>query len=380
MKRFIAGVLFFIIGVLPIRVAAVEISDIRLAAHTPTTVRFVADLSDETEVLISRLSNPQRLVIDFQNTTFSKEAREKVFQKTSFVEGLRTGYPEKNKARVVLDLPTFSLEEKHFLLKPQSNAGWRFVLDLEKPASVAIPEMKASVPKAATPPPKKQRIIMLDPGHGGQDPGAISRSGRYEKNITLQMAKELKTLLQKAGYKVVMTRETDIFIPLRGRIKKAHDARADLFISIHADSAKNKSAKGLSVYTISEKASDKEAAALAERENKADLILSLDLSDVDPELSSIFLDLEKQETMNRSADYAKCVVEEMKKKVDLVPNAHRQAGFVVLKSPSVPSVLVELGYLSNKTEDKNLQKASYRKKLAESLVRAVDTYFQHVKD
>ena len=194
------------------------------------------------------------------------------------------------------------------------------------------------------------------------------------------MAKETKELLQKAGYKVVLTRDKDVFIPLRGRIKKAHDANGDLFISIHADSAKNASAKGLSIYTISERASDAEAAALAERENKADIILGMDLSDVDPMAGNVLLDLAKNDTMNKSALYAKYVVREMRKTVDLVPNAHRMAGFVVLKSPNIPSVLIELGYLSNRTEDKNLQRAGYRRDLAEALVRAVKTYFSEVSE
>ncbi|MDY6408007.1 MAG: N-acetylmuramoyl-L-alanine amidase, partial [Pseudomonadota bacterium] len=274
--------------------------------------------------------------------------------------------------------------EKHFLLKPQLGQNWRFVLDLFDNAPSVLPTPKKEAvgsrglrPFTTPASPKKpqQRIIVLDAGHGGQDPGAISRSGYYEKNITLNMARETRNLLEKAGYKVVLTRDKDIFIPLRGRIKKAHEANADLFISIHADSAKNPSARGLSIYTISERASDAEAAALAERENKADIILGMDLSDVDPLAGNVLLDLAKTDTMNKSAQYAKYVVKEMKKTVQLVPNAHRMAGFVVLKSPSIPSVLVELGYLSNRTEEKNLQKKSYRRDLAEALVRAVQAYF-----
>ena len=132
------------------------------------------------------------------------------------------------------------------------------------------------------------------------------------------------------------------------------------------------------MYTISERASDAEAAALAERENKADILLTTDLSDIDPQAAPVLLDLAKTEVMNRSAQYAKCVVREMRKTVQLVPNAHRMAGFVVLKSPNIPSVLVELGYLSNKTEDRNLQRSAYRKKLAQALVRAVDDYFENL--
>ena len=224
---------------------------------------------------------------------------------------------------------------------------------------------------------KSKKIVVLDPGHGGKDPGAISRSGQYEKNITLAMAKETRKYLEDSGYKVVLTRSTDKAIPLRRRYQIAHEADGDLFISIHADSAKNRSARGLSVYTISERASDKEAAALAERENKADILLGLDLSEYNPDVSNILIDLAKIDTMNKSAVYAKHLVKEMKQETTLLPNAHRFAGFAVLKSANIPSVLLELGYLSNPREDKLLQKKSYRRKLARALVRAVDLYFQH---
>jgi len=370
------------------RAFATEIAEMRLAEGTPGSVRFVAELTAENNPKVSRLENPARLVIDFPEASFSSKAKAQQFGKTGFVGGVRTGMPIAGTARVVLDLPKSSLTEKHFLLKPQVGQNWRFVLDLFDNAPEVIPApTKAPVgakglrPFTTPPPPtKKQRVIVLDAGHGGQDPGAISRSGHYEKNITLNMARETKALLEKAGYKVVLTRDKDIFIPLRGRIKKAHDANADLFISIHADSAKNPSARGLSIYTISERASDAEAAALAERENKADIILGVDLSDVDPLAGNVLLDLAKTDTMNKSAQYAKHVVREMKKTVQLVPNAHRMAGFVVLKSPNIPSVLVELGYLSNRTEDKNLQKKSYRQDLAEALVRAVKAYFDNLAE
>ena len=375
------GLLFWASGVL-----ATEIAEMRLAEGAPGSVRFVAELTAENNPKVSRLENPARLVIDFPDVTFSPKAKSQQFGKTGFVGGVRTGMPISGTARVVLDLPKSSLTEKHFLLKPQVGQNWRFVLDLFDNAPEIIPApAKAPVGEKGlrpftTPPKPKKRVIVLDAGHGGQDPGAISRSGHYEKNITLNMARETKELLEAAGYKVVLTRDKDIFIPLRGRIKKAHEANADLFISIHADSAKNPSAQGLSIYTISERASDAEAAALAERENKADIILGMDLSDVDPLAGNVLLDLAKTDTMNKSAQYAKYVVKEMKKTVQLVPNAHRMAGFVVLKSPNIPSVLVELGYLSNKTEDKNLQKKSYRRDLAEALVRAVNTYFANLAE
>lgn len=379
----VAFLLCFLIGTTAL---AQEIKGMRLASSTADAVRFVADLSAEAQVLVSRLSNPPRLVLDFKNTTFSPLAKAQKFSPVNFVGGLRTGTPFAGTARIVLDLPNETLTEKHFLLKPQSGKSWRFVLDLSRNAPTVLPVSSSETKTGSgglrpfTTPKKTQRVIVLDAGHGGQDPGAISRSGHYEKNITLNMARETRDLLKKAGYKVVLTRDSDVFIPLRSRIKKAHAAHADLFISIHADSAKNPSARGLSVYTISERASDAEAAALAERENKADIILGMDLSEVDADAGNILLDLAKTDTMNKSAQYADLVVREMKRKVPLVPNAHRMAGFVVLKSPNIPSVLVELGYLSNRTEDKNLQKTSYRRDLAEALVRAVNAYFDTISE
>ncbi len=350
---------------------AAEIKDIRLAANAENTVRFVAELSKEVSPVVSHLKNPTRLVIDFPKIDFSTTLKKPT--PVSFVNAVRTGVPEKGVSRIVLELPSNEVSENHFILKPQSGKEWRFVLDLslKGKAKVSVDKKTESV----SPVKKMQKVIVLDPGHGGQDPGAISNSGYYEKDIVLKMAKETKKLLEQEGYKVILTRDKDVFIPLRGRIKKAHQSKADLFISIHADSAKNKSARGLSVYTISERASDAEAAALAERENRADISTAIDLSDIDPSAGNVLLDLEKTDTMNKSSIYAEIVVDEMKKKVQLVPKAHRFAGFVVLKSPSIPSVLLELGYLSNKTEDKNLQKESYRKSLAESLVKAVKVYF-----
>lgn len=364
---------------------ATEIKEMRLATYTSDTVRFVAELSQKTEANIFRLENPSRLVVDFKDTTFSKEAQKKNLSGAGFIKSVRIGVQESGIARVVFDLPNTSLTMKNFFLKPTGPHGWRFVLDLSSSnAPSVVPVGKSDQKRSVGLQPfgsttqKKQRVIVLDPGHGGQDPGAISRSGHYEKHITLNMARETRDILKKKGYKVVLTRDSDVFIPLRGRIKKAHEAHADLFISIHADSAKNSSAKGLSVYTVSEKASDAEAAALAERENKADILLDMDLSEYEAEIGNIFIDLAKKSTMDNSARYATYVVQEMKKKVQLVPNAHRMAGFVVLKSPSIPSVLVELGYLSNKTEDRLLQQKSYRRKLAESLAKAVDTYFDNL--
>ena len=372
-------------------VFAQKIQDLRLSVNDAQNIRFVVDLNDQAEIKLSRLANPPRMVIDVENAPFEPGVREKRFLNTGFISSIRTGKPTPTTTRIVLDLPSDNVTEKHFTLAPQAGAPWRFVIDLTnntpqvgvKAFSNDAQTVATKTPAKAEPPKKsvpKKKIVRLDPGHGGQDPGAISRSGKYEKDLTLKMAKETKVLLEKAGYKVVMTRDKDYYVTLRGRIEKAHKANADLFISIHADSAASSSAKGLSVYTISEKASDKEAAALAENANKADILFGMDLSEYQPEVGNILIDFAKTYTMDQSAKYADEVVKEMAKEVTLRPKAHRYAGFAVLKSPNVPSVLLEMGYLSNREEDKLLQKESYRNKLSKALVRAVNTYFtKHVE-
>ena len=226
-----------------------------------------------------------------------------------------------------------------------------------------------------------KRIIVVDPGHGGPDPGTIGVNGTYEKHITLAMAKEIKNQLEQTGrYKVVLTRDRDIFLRLRDRVAHAREAEADLFLSIHADSIADGSARGPSVYTLSEKASDREAAELAEKENKADVIAGLDLSHETPEVGSILIDLAQRETMNRSAHFAAGLVGEIRKEASVLRNTHRFAGFAVLKAPDVPSVLVELGFLSNPAEEKALASRAYRVKLAQAVARATDRFFTRVEE
>lgn len=370
---------------------ATTVSDVRLSTFSNGTGRVVVESDAKLNSKIFTLENPNRLVLDMTKSVIKSNVRKKEFKKNTVVSKVRFGKQGGDTARIVFDLSR-TVEESHFVLPPEGKKGiWRLVVDL-KPSSKPEVQKKApqqtNVVAAKTPVKKKEnasellpfakskKVIMLDAGHGGQDPGAISKAGRYEKDLTLKMAKETKKLLEEAGYKVVLSRDRDVFISLRGRVKKAHEAKADLFVSIHADSAKNISARGLSIYTISEKASDKEAAALAERENKSDILLGMDLDDYQQEVSSVLIDLAKQDTMKESRRYADLVVKEMQRTVQLLPNAHRFAGFVVLKSPNIPSVLLEMGYMSNKKEEREMQKASYRKKLGQALVRAVNTYFK----
>lgn len=359
----------------------VTVQDIRFSASSPQKVRLVADLSEKTEAKVFRLQNPPRLVVDFEKTTFSSVVKNNTFKPVAFIEGIRLGVPQPNIGRLVLDIPTKDLTENHFFLPPGAGKTWRFVIDLtlvESADSGTTAYHKGLTPFPAKTP--RQKIVMLDPGHGGQDPGAISSTGKYEKHLTLLFANEAKKVLEKKGYTVYMTRTNDTAVSLRSRIEKAHKHNADIFISIHADSAKNKSAKGLSIYTISEKASDAEAAALAERENKADIILGINLEEYQESIGNILIDLAKRDTMDKSAQYAELFVKEVRHTAQLKSTPHRTAGFVVLKSPNIPSVLIELGYLSNKQEEKMLQKKSYRAEIITSLAKGLDQYFKELGD
>ena len=374
-----------------------EISALRIGQGVGS-VRIVFDADSKFEYKAFLLGSPSRLVIDTYGIDVNPDIEHQI-TKNNLIKSGRIGTIESDGRRIVFDLAKPSIIKKAFMLAPQSNFGWRFVIDIElvsqrefnskigtshaytsqdNPQSYAERKAKKSSETKVSDGGKK--VIVLDPGHGGKDPGAIGYSGMYEKNITLSMGKELKAMLDKTGkYKVYLTRSTDEFIPLRDRVKIARKYKADLFISLHADSTKNRSAKGLSVYTLSETASDKEAAALAERENKADVIAGLNLVEHSKEVSDILINLAQRETMNRSSEFATFMVQEMRDEAKLVNDTHRFAGFAVLKAPDVPSVLLEMGYLSNRVEERLLKQQSYRKKLAAATTRAINRYFENMK-
>lgn len=358
-------------------------------------VRIVLDADKDFPYKAFLLENPKRLVVDVKDVTVSKEIEKK--QDNNFVSKIRTGNNGIDGTRIVFDLSKPAIIKKAFMLPPQSSFGWRFVIDLtlstDREFSSRIGDKYAFSsdgmngykdlnPKSSTASNENKsakRIIVLDPGHGGKDPGAIGYSGVYEKHIVLSFSKELKKELENAGYKVHLTRSTDIFIPLAERVKIARQYKPDLFLSIHADSAKNRNAKGLSVYTLSETASDKEAEALAERENKVDILAGINMVEHSKEVSDILINLAQRESMNRSSEFATFMVQEMRKTCALVDNTHRFAGFAVLKAPDVPSVLLEMGYLSNKVEEKNLRQPAHRKKLATAAKVSINKYFENMQ-
>ena len=229
------------------------------------------------------------------------------------------------------------------------------------------------------PKPKKSNekpLIVIDPGHGGVDPGTTGPNGVNEKDLVLEYGKALRQRLLKSGkYRVELTRGTDNFIMLRQRVKIARDKKASLFISLHADSAPEAGARGLSVYTLSEKSSDEEAAALAARENKADVLAGIDLSEERQDVADILISLAQRDTANRSSQLADLVVYSLDGKVRLLSNSHRFAGFAVLKAPDIPSVLIELGFLSHVQEEKQLRSAAYRQMVVSGIADGVDSYF-----
>ena len=233
--------------------------------------------------------------------------------------------------------------------------------------------MRAVSAAAATP---KLPLIMLDAGHGGVDPGAIGLAGTYEKDISLPTVRELARQLEATRrFQVRLTRRDDQFIPLAGRVALARRADAQLFMSVHADALPDRQMRGASVYTLSEQASDKEAAALAARENKADLVAGVKLPSDDPVVSGILIDLARRQTNNLSIQLAQELVSELGRRVTLLRNSHRSAGFAVLKAPDIPSALVEIGCLSNRDEEHALRASAYQAKVAQGLTRSINEYF-----
>lgn len=262
------------------------------------------------------------------------------------------------------------------------------------PATIAPQRPEAQIPQAPPPPPGRQavvapraqataprgqprRVVVVDPGHGGQDPGAVGASGTFEKTVTLAVARDLRQQLEQTGrYRVHLTRDGDHFLPLRERVQRARNVKAELFVSIHADSMGSSETRGASVYTLSDTASDAETAALAARENRADIIAGVDLRHESREVANILIDLAQRETMNRSAGLAHLLVREMGRDVLMLPvRPHRFAGFAVLKAPDVPSALVEMGYLSNRQDENLLKLPAHRRRVAAAIKRAIDAYF-----
>lgn len=351
-------------------------SGLRLGQNGEIT-RFVLDLSESVPFEVKVLGDPDRAVVLLPEMRFAIEPGAGG-QGQGVVRGYRVHVTEIGSS-VVLDLARPASVLAAFLIPPRDGAGHRLVVDLKPQGPVeatSLTQLAALTPPPPLRKPAARRVIVLDAGHGGIDPGTISAGGVYEKEITLAMAQEMRRRLLATGrYTVVMTRDSDVFLSLGERVRVAREAQADLFVSIHADSLGEKTHRGGTVYTLSQTASDKEAEALAARENKSDIIAGVDFGNQPKEVMSILIDLAQRETMNLSAQFAQVLSAEMGQRVAMNRNSHRFAGFRVLSAPDVPSVLVELGYLSNPKDEAMIRSPAGRAKFAEALTEAVDRYF-----
>lgn len=378
------------------------VQGLRIGVHGPKT-RIVMDMDGRTGFRTFALADPYRVVLDLSEVNFNMVVREKATG-SGGVSGYRFGLFEPGTSRVVIDLNEPRLIAAAFELPPRAGRGHRLVIDLKKvsraeflvaskisiqkrmaarrkaPPSKAVAKPRVKPPISPSRDGRSKKVIVLDPGHGGVDPGAIGASGTYEKTVVLAAARTLKQVLEKTGrYTVILTRDRDRFLRLRQRVAVSRSADADLFISIHADSIADKRLRGASIYTLSEKSSDKEAARLAEQENKSDIIAGMDFSAETPEVTNILIDLAQRETMNQSARFAGFLAPELRSSVRTHRRAHRFAGFAVLKAPDVPSLLLEMGYLSNPDEERMLSSRAFQEKVAVALRRGIDRYFENVQ-
>ncbi len=359
--------------------------------------RFVIELSDPLNLQVFTLANPDRVVIDMPQVLWRLQEQGRP-SGTGTVRAYRYGLFRQGDSRFVMDLNRPVIPAEPMVLPPGNGFGYRVVLDLfpttqakfeakagwppDLRAKEAAAEREAALPPSASPaaPPApyfpKSRVIVIDAGHGGIDAGTIGVDGLLEKNLVLDEALRLKKLLLKRGYIVHLTRDTDIYIPLRERVNIARGYQADLFISLHADSNPDSSVNGASIYTLSESGSDKEAAALARKENQSDVIAGVDLSGENSPVASILIDLAQRDTINKSSRFAETLVSGLSHATDILPReAHRSAAFVVLRAPDVPAVLVELGYLSNARDCGQMETAEWRESAARAIADAIDRNF-----
>ena len=362
--------------------------DARVAGDRERT-RFIADLSKKVDVHVFALGNPYRVIVDAPDVSFQmpdgigKEKR-------GLVTAYRYGLFAPGKARIVIDVSGPFLIDKTFVLEPRDDQPARLVVDLvptdEKTFLAKLKESKPPQTASTSPPaPTASRpadakpVVVLDPGHGGVDPGTSSTTGITEKEVVLTFARALKAKLEATKrYEVFLTRDDDTFLALRSRVEFAQKKGAGLFLSIHADyfPKQTDKATGATVYTLSEEASDEEARALAAKENFSDALAGIELpSDSDEVLANILIDLAQRETQNRSVTFARSIVGELASKGSLHTKRLRSAGFRVLKAPDIPSVLLELGFLSNPDDEKRLTSDAWRDKTAEAVAELIDVYF-----
>jgi len=375
-------VLFAVLGFSrEVYAAQTEVTNARIW-ESPESTRLVLELSRAVEYKVITLRKPERLVIDIKNA----RKRGQIFNSLDFanspLKGIRTASRNTNDLRVVLDLKE-QIEAKSFLLKANQQYGDRLVFDLlsEKRKKQAKAKLENKIDSVAMAAGKRDIIVVIDPGHGGEDPGAIGPNGVREKQVVLAVAKALKSKIDaQRGFKALMTRESDYYIGLRERTVLARKFNADLLVSIHADAFTKPQANGASVYALSTRGASSEMARwLAQKENSADLIGGIDglrLEDKDDVLAGVLLDLSSTASLTASLGVGSHVLRSMSSMAHLHKKTVQQAGFVVLKSPDIPSILVETGFISNPVEAKRLRSGQYQQQLAASIHKGIVNYFE----
>ncbi len=420
----VCGLAMLLTGV-PVRAAETLVSSTRVWP-APDYTRVTVESPQPIRHKLFNLENPDRLVLDLENVALNAALTDitaKISAEDPYIKGVRAGRFKPGTIRLVFDLKA-KVKPEAFTLAPIAGYGHRLVLDVypltppdpllaflkrresghpEGPAAPAAPgpaltpapelsapdagppqvaakgETPAQKPAARAPRPASERLITIaiDPGHGGEDPGARGRAGTLEKNITLSISQKLKERIEnEPNMRAVLTRDGDFFIPLHMRVEKARRARADLFVSIHADAFIKPSANGSSVFALSERGATSVAARwLAKQENDADLIGGVNLGIKDPYLKQTLLDLSQTASINDSLKLGKAVLQEMGGINRLHKNYVEQAGFAVLKAPDIPSILIETAFISNPDEERKLRDPAYQNKMADAIFNGIKRYF-----
>jgi N-acetylmuramoyl-L-alanine amidase len=373
-----------LLAVLAWPAAANTVSEMRVIGDMERT-RFVVDLEKNADFGILRLANPYRLVIDLPEVTFVEPAPPA--EGRGLISDYRFGLIAEGKARIVLDLAAPAAVVNTFVLDPVAPEPARLVIDLAPTSAAEFAtaanqdrlksnETAATASRRAPLNSAGRPVVVIDPGHGGIDSGAIGEDGLLEKEVTLKFAKELARQLELgARLQPILTRNGDEFLSLTERVEVARRHHAALFVSIHADSVAEDYVRGVTVYTLSDDASDAIAAALAARENRSDILAGLALEDQPDDVADILFDLARRETRNLAIRFAKTLVDDIGETFALNANPWRRAAFKVLKAPEVPSVLLELGYLSNKDDEALFRGESWPENEAETVADSIEAFF-----
>ncbi len=349
--------------------AATTVENIRIWAENGKT-RVVLDLSQSSEHSIFTLRGPDRLVVDLKSGRLSKSLAE-MPQGVGSVRSIRSAVRANGQLRVVLDLNE-AVRSRSFTAGPNSQYGDRLVIDLQRSGNLQAVKRASEAYR-----PGRDIVIAIDPGHGGHDPGAVGKARTREKVVALQISKTLAARINaEAGMKAVLVRKGDYYVDHRKRMAIARYNKADLFISVHADAVDDRRAYGASVYALSLKgASDEAARQLAERENASVRVGGVSLEDKDEVLASVLLDLSQNAALSASLDVGSKVIRELARLGKVHRRTVQQAGFLVLKSPDMPSILVEMAYISNPTEERKLRDKQHQSRLADAMLVGIRTYF-----